>query len=159
MLGALERTYRQTGVHRQGKLISELLLLLDYLALESKPVHTPEPVSVHSAVQRAAEKLRADLARPWTLPELAEELRINPSYLARLFRQAADCAPMKFLARERAYAAAQLLMITDLPISEIGARVGWDDPKQFARSFHQHHGECASAFRRRLQTTTGSGSA
>lgn len=150
LLEALARTYRETGTARRGKLVSELLLLLDYLVLESRPTHTPQRVEVHSAVRRAAEKLQADLARPWTLPLLAAELHINPSYLARLFREACDCAPMKFLARERAHRAAQLLMLPDLTVAEVGARVGWDDPKQFARSFHQHHGECASAFRRRL---------
>ncbi|MDD5350575.1 MAG: AraC family transcriptional regulator [Chthoniobacteraceae bacterium] len=151
LLVALARTYRETGVSRQGKLVSELLMLLDYVAMESSPTHALEPMAVHSAVRRAAELLRADLARGWSLPELAGELRIHPSYLARLFRQATDCAPMKFLARERAHKAAQLLLITDWPVSEIGGRVGWEDPKQFARSFHQHFGEAASAFRRRMR--------
>ena len=151
LLSGLMRTYSQTGVKRQGKLISELLLLLDFLALDGVPTHAPEPVFVHSAVRRAAKMLRGDLARAWTLTVLAEELRIHPSYLVRLFRQATGCAPMKFLAQERAQKAAQWLMISDLPLSEVGARGGWDEPKQFARSFRQHFGESASGFRRRLR--------
>ena len=152
LLSALLRTYKLKDAKRLGKLISQLLLLLDFLALESFTTHIPvAPAAVHSAVRRAAEMLRTDLARAWSLPELAGELRIHPSYLVRLFRQETGCAPMKFLAQERAHKAAQLLMTSKLPISKIGARVGWDEPKQFARSFRQQYGESASGFRRRMR--------
>ncbi len=150
LLAQLHSTYGESpGVYRV-KLVAELLLLLDFIARRSSPMHETNAEVIHSAVQRAVQQLRADLAKAWSLPQLAAQLRINPSYLVRIFRQAIGCAPMKFLARERAHQAAQLLLTTSLPISEIGSLVGWDEPKQFARSFRQHFAESASEFRRRM---------
>ncbi len=152
LAAALHRTAKTHGMARPGKLMAELLLLLDYIATKSKPAQPQKSPPVHSAVRRGAEMLQAELAREWTLPELAGQLRINPSYLVRLFRQATGRAPMKFLAEERAHKASQLLMTSEMNISEIGASVGWPEPKVFARCFRQHFGENATAFRRRLQT-------
>lgn len=151
MAAALLKTYATEGVRRKGKLVAGLLTLIDSIAHEGAPAAPREPVFVHSAVRRAAELLRTDVARPWTLPELAGELRIDPSYLVRLFRRATGAPPMKFLSQERAHKAAQLLLASDLNIGDIGAAVGWPEPKHFARSFRQHMGECATAFRLRLR--------
>jgi len=151
LLSELLLCYQKSGGARRGKLVGRLLLLLDFVAHHGRPTHNPNTTPVHSAVRRAAQQFQSDPARAWSLPELADELRINPSYLVRIFRQATGCAPMKFLAKERAHKAAQLLLTSELPVSEIGARVGWDEPKQFARSFHQHFGESATQFRQRLR--------
>ena len=142
--------YERHGKEDRAQLMGRLLLLLDFLGRRGKPTHIPSAEPVHSAVRRAAQELRGDLVRAWSLPELAELLRINPSYLVRLFRQATGCAPMQFLARERAHQAAQLLLTTRLPVAEIGARVGWEEPKQFARAFHRHFGRSATTFRRQM---------
>jgi len=150
LLVELLQVFEKTGTANRGRLVARLLLLLDFVAQRGRPTHAPSTERIHSAVLRAAHALRSDLARAWALPELADELHINASYLVRIFRQATGCAPMKFLARERAQRAAQLLLTSQWSVSEIGAHVGWDEPKQFARSFHQHFGESATAFRRRL---------
>ena len=149
-LEALRRVYSQSRKALRGDLVGQLLILFDFTVKHRRPNYSPGAERVHSAVRRAAHALRNELARPWTLPELAEALRINPSYLVRIFQQATGCAPMKFLARERAQKAAQLLLTSTRPVSEIGAMVGWDEPKQFARSFRQQFGESATEFRRRF---------
>jgi len=150
LLDDLFRVYQESRTAHRGQLVGRLLLLLDFIARHGEPNYSSGTERVHSAVRRAAHALRNDLARPWLLTELAEEVRINPSYLVRIFQQATGCAPMKFLGRERAQKAAQLLLTSAWPVSEIGAKVGWDEPKQFARSFRQHFGESATEFRRRF---------
>ena len=149
-LEALKAVYLQSPNAFRGDLVGQLLLLFDFTVKHGRSNYSPDAERVHSAVRRAAHALRNDLARAWSLPQLAEELRINPSYLVRIFQQGTGCAPMKFLARERAQKAAQLLLTSAWPVSEIGAKVGWDEPKQFARCFRQHFGESATAFRRRF---------
>ena len=151
LAATLFRTYETDGIHRRGKIVAELLSLVEYIACKGLSRHAVNPAPIHSAVQRAAEMLRSNLAFPWTLPELAAQLHIDPSYLVRLFRHATGCSPMKFLARERAQLAAQLLLASKLNIGEIGASVGWPEPKHFARCFHRHFGENATTFRERLK--------
>jgi AraC family transcriptional regulator, L-rhamnose operon transcriptional activator RhaR len=151
LLAALFHTYEESGLARKGKLVAELLLLLDYISQKGQPTHGYSQHPIHSAVRRASLAFSENLSNPWTLPELAADLRINPSYLGRLFRQATGKSPMRFLAEERAHKAAQLLLITPLSVGEIGSQVGWPEPKHFARSFLKYIGESATSFRRRLK--------
>ena len=50
--------------------------------------------------------LEADLARHWTLTELADELHLTPGHLVRLFKTATGLPPMAYLAQIRAEHAA-----------------------------------------------------
>jgi AraC family L-rhamnose operon transcriptional activator RhaR len=109
---------------------------------------------VHVAVINGTRLLEEQYARAWTLDELAGELRIDPSYLARLFKRATGLPPMMYLARYRAERAASLLLRTNRPVSDIAAEVGWDDPNHFARRFRDHFGISASAYRARFQATS-----
>jgi transcriptional regulator GlxA family with amidase domain len=44
--------------------------------------------------------------------------------------------------------ARELLEITDLPMSEIAAHVGYDDPSYLARLFRRHFGTTPVSYRR-----------
>ncbi|MDF2661124.1 MAG: transcriptional regulator, partial [Paenibacillus sp.] len=46
--------------------------------------------------------------------------------------------------------AKRLLRGTDIPVNEIGSRLGFDDPAYFSRLFRKHTGVSATAFRKRL---------
>jgi two-component system response regulator YesN len=89
------------------------------------------------------------MARDWTLPELAETLNLDPSYLARIFKLSVGVPPIGYLATLRAEAAAELLARTDLPCAEVGDRVGWMDANYFSRRFRQHFGKSPSRYRDR----------
>lgn len=106
--------------------------------------------ALHLSVERGLLLLSSDLSRSWTLSELAERLRLNPSYLVRLFRTQTGLPPMKYLDRLRANRAATLLFAQDLSIARIGEQVGWADPKQFSRQFRQHFGQSATRYRESL---------
>lgn len=134
------------------ELLGHLLLLLAQVSKVVVSVGAP-PASdgqMHASVARAIRLLHDTIAHEWTLGELAGQLRLNPSYLVRLFRIHTQLPPMKYLDRLRANRAATLLFSTSLTIGEIGARVGWADPKLFARQFRQHFGQSATRYRAQL---------
>ena len=91
--------------------------------------------------------LESQIEHSWTLGELAGSLRINASYLARLFRSGVGIPPMTYLARCRDQRAADLLLTTDLPVAEIAQKVGWEDPNYFARRFLKHFGKSPTQYR------------
>lgn len=103
------------------------------------------PVAVRESILR----LEGELARDWSLAELAAAAHLDPAYFVRLFKNSVGEPPLHYLARRRAESAAALLLSTSLPIGEIGARVGWDVPAYFARRFRAHFGVSANEFRRR----------
>jgi AraC family L-rhamnose operon transcriptional activator RhaR len=101
------------------------------------------PVAIRESVVR----LEGDLARDWTLGELATAAHLDPAYFVRLFKSAVGEPPLHYLTRRRAELAGALLLSTSLSISEIGMRVGWATPAYFARRFRLHFGMSAREFR------------
>ncbi|MGN1128623.1 MAG: helix-turn-helix domain-containing protein [Candidatus Flemingiibacterium sp.] len=79
--------------------------------------------------------------------ELAERLNLEPSYFARIFRQRTGVSPMKWLSELRLSRAAQLLLSTDLMISEIALSVGFTDPLYFTRRFSLKYKVSPSEYR------------
>ncbi len=117
-----------------------LSLLLGELGRAAAPVVAADDAGraagrPHPAVRRAMRLLESDLARPWTLSDLAEELHLAPAYLVRLFKDATGLPPKAYLAQVRAERAAVLLLHSDDPVTSIGREVGWTDANYFARRF------------------------
>jgi AraC family transcriptional regulator, L-rhamnose operon transcriptional activator RhaR len=137
----------------RGDVLGLLTLLLGELGRAATPAAAPGTVAQarpHPAVQRATRLLESDIARSWTLAELAEELHLAPAYLVRLFKDATGLPPKAYLAQVRAERAAVLLLRTDDPITSVGRAVGWPDQNYFARRFKAHYGLSATTYRRRF---------
>lgn len=134
------------------ELLAHLLLLLAIVRDTALQSEAPSPAisTLHPSVKRAMELLNGNITHDWTLSGLANQLRINPSYLVRLFQSQLGISPMKYLNRIRADTAATLLLARDMYVSEIGQSVGWNDPKQFARLFKSHFGQSATQYRANL---------
>lgn len=103
---------------------------------------------VPAPVLEAADALEADLARPWSAPELAALVRLSPGHLSRLFTLHLGSPPLEHLARLRAERAASLLIETGLAVSEVGRIVGWADPSYMSRRFRRVHGMSPALYRR-----------
>lgn len=155
-LEALHGAYARSDSSRV-EVLGRLLILLHLLASSAQRIgNSPErPLDVHPSVRRALQLFERDMSRTWTLRELASDLHVNPSYLVRLFHANTGFAPMKYLANRRAELAATLLLSERIPVGEVGNRVGWSDPKQFARSFKQYYGVNAREYRRKMQVQLG----
>jgi AraC family transcriptional regulator, L-rhamnose operon transcriptional activator RhaR len=116
------------------------------------PAGGTQSARLHPAVRRAMRLLESDIARPWTLTALAEELHLAPAYLVRLFKDATGLPPKAYLAQLRAERAAVLLLHSDNPVTSIGRAVGWPDQNYFARRFKAHYGLSATTYRRQFAT-------
>lgn len=88
---------------------------------------------------------------PWTLTELAALAMVSASSLQRQFRTQVGQSPMEWLRRLRGERAATLLAQTDVPVAEIGRRVGWEDPNYMSRRFRLLYGVRPSQYRERFQ--------
>ncbi len=131
------------------EIMANLLLFLSQLA-HACPAPTARPrrpVAPHPAVLSAIQLLNEDLARDWTLSDLAYTLHIDRSYLVRLFRAHTGLPPMAYLHERRLERAAQALIHTPASITAIGRAVGWRDPNVFARRFRARFGISASQYR------------
>ncbi|MGD0706423.1 MAG: helix-turn-helix transcriptional regulator [Trebonia sp.] len=147
--------HRPAGQYR-GDVLGRLSLLLAELGRvaqgDAALGGTQSGAPIHPAVGRAIRLLESDVARRWTLGELAEELHLAPGYLVRLFKSATGLPPMAYLAQVRAEKAAVLLLHSDEPVTCVGRAVGWPDQNYFARRFKAHYGLSATTYRERFAT-------
>lgn len=97
--------------------------------------------------RQAAEFMREDLARRWTLDELAELVHLSTSQLGRVFANAFGKSPITYLTIMRAERMATLLRTSDAPISRIAVEVGWPDPDFATRQFRRNVGMTPTQFR------------
>ena len=144
--------HRPRAQHR-GDVVGRLSLLFSQLgrAVAQAGLELPADAGpLHPAVGHAMRLLEADIARRWTLTELAAELHLAPGYLVRLFKASTGLPPMAYLAQLRAEHAAVLLLHSDEPVTSIGRAVGWPDQNYFARRFRAHYGFSATTYRSRF---------
>jgi AraC family L-rhamnose operon transcriptional activator RhaR len=150
MIHSLKQT---ESLFQKTAILGHLLLLLSQFALCISEADEPgiEQKQAHPRIVFSAKGLLDEqCAYPWSLDALSNHLGIDRSYLVRLFTAHIGVSPMAYLARRRAEQAAHLLISTDLPIAAIGVKVGWPEPRHFARRFKAHTGVSASEYRARF---------
>jgi AraC family L-rhamnose operon transcriptional activator RhaR len=142
-----------TNASERTRYLASLLLLLDCLRQSLDNVIEPwsyRKRHLHAAIDQGIRLLESQISYPWTLQELAIQLHFTPSYLVRLFKRHTGLAPLQYLARARAEAAAHLLLTSSKTIAEIGRQVGWSDPSYFSERFKAHYGLTANEYRRKF---------
>ncbi|WP_198646958.1 helix-turn-helix transcriptional regulator [Pannonibacter carbonis] len=97
---------------------------------------------------RIAELLRQDLARAWTIEDLARLAGLSASQLFRAFKAASGSTPMSYLRQERIAEARCLLTATNDPVAVIARRCGYADPYHFSRDFRRLTGTTPTLLRR-----------
>jgi AraC family L-rhamnose operon transcriptional activator RhaR len=139
------------GVAARSDQIARLLLILGELGRASGQIAPSASIPTpHRAVTEVLQILDQSPAQPWTLEELASRVCLERSYLVRTFKSHTGLPPMEYLRRQRVEWAASLLLKTDLPINQVGQKVGWPDPNHFARQFRLHFGLSATEYRVRF---------
>ena len=81
--------------------------------------------------------MRADVGYPYTLDTFAEMANYSPFHFARLFRHAIGIPPGEFLAALRFHRAKDLILNTDLSITDICFEVGFSSLGTFSSRFKQ----------------------
>ena len=145
-LDALAELGSESALTHHGDMVARLTLSLSVVAREAATARESAGPT-HAAVLGAMRLLEERLAYPWTLADLADELHLTSGYLVRLFKSSTGLPPMAYLARHRVEKAAELLLDTAEPVTQIGRSVGWPDQNYFARRFKAHFGVTATAYR------------
>ena len=136
---------------RRVSLVGQLLLVLDAMAsLLSSHGQANVDHRVPDVVRQVLRAIEQDLAREWTLHELADLADIDASYLSRLMHRHMGISPIAWLNHRRLERAAVLLLTTDEPIGAIAQQVGMQDQNYFARRFRTMFAQTPSAYRQQL---------
>lgn len=91
--------------------------------------------------------LRGELARRWTVNELAAAVHLSPSQLGRVFTRVFGKPPIAYLTMLRVERMAHLLRTTNMSVSVIAKEVGWDDADFASRQFRRNIGAPPTRYR------------
>jgi AraC family transcriptional regulator len=94
--------------------------------------------------------LEANLDRDVDLRAIANEAALSPYYFTRQFTAMVGVPPYRYLIELRIRRAIELLRDTELTITQIGSRVGFNSLSHFTTTFRRHTGLSPTAYRRRL---------
>lgn len=86
------------------------------------------------------------------MTHFSQELGFSSAYLTKIFNKYKGCTPVKYLTDIRINRARQLLLNTDLPIRQIGEKVGYPDQFHFSKTFRKATGDSPSTFRSHRKT-------
>ncbi|MBQ3396483.1 MAG: helix-turn-helix transcriptional regulator, partial [Synergistaceae bacterium] len=75
-----------------------------------------------------------------TVEDLAKALRLNRSYFGKIFRLSTGKSPQRFIMNYRMIKAAEMLVMTNKPVNEIGSSVGYENQMHFSRAFRTIYG-------------------
>jgi AraC family transcriptional regulator len=113
------------------------------------------PRTTHSAgatvgrqrlVDRAKLVLAGDLARRWTLAEIAAEVRCSPVYLTQVFQQVEGLPLYRYQLRLRLARALDLLAQYD-DLTALSLELGFSSHSHFSAAFRKAYGRTPSDFR------------
>jgi AraC-like DNA-binding protein len=98
-------------------------------------------------VDRAKLVLSGDLARRWTLAEIAGELRVSPVYLTQVFQQVEGIPLYRYQLRLRLARGLDLLARYD-DLTTLALDLGFSSHSHFSSAFRQLYGCSPSQFKR-----------
>ncbi|MCT1616589.1 helix-turn-helix domain-containing protein [Kocuria indica] len=102
---------------------------------------------LRAEARQVRDALQSDIARGWTLPELAGMVHLSTKQLSRVFTDAYGKTPLTYLTMLRVEEMARLLRETDLTIEQTGRRVGWRSRNRASAAFRECVGITPSRYR------------
>ncbi len=132
---------------KEDRVKSILFLIYSTLVVEVESSRAARRVLSYAQRQRLLEYYHRSVAAWPTATDLANTLGLSLDYFSRLFKQTYGIAPKTWIARERIRMASMYVIESNLQISEIAYRFGYEDVFLFSRQFKKFRGKSPSEFR------------
>lgn len=97
----------------------------------------------------ACKYMTDNLHLPLSVEDVARHTCLSPSRLAHLFSERLGKSVMRWREEQRMQFACHLLRLSNTPVKQIAAQVGFEDPLYFSRVFRRHTGFSPKSFRER----------
>lgn len=153
-LGRVERLAEEMEKECGGDIPGrELVLrakLLELLVFLSRAYTASDATEAHALLRvgKVIGVLENDFSKGWNLEALLEIAHMSRSNLMRVFRKATGQTPIDYLVRLRIQRSMEMLRNTDLTITEIALKVGFNDSNYFTRQFRKINGRSPSRYRK-----------
>lgn len=109
----------------------------------------------HVYVEKVKDYVALRLRTPFTISEMAEELRIGRTYLSRLFHEQEGITIQNYILRERLSHAANMLRFSDCSIAVITEYFCFSSQSYFGRQFKKQYGLTPWEYRKKNRYVEG----
>lgn len=145
----LIKNYLSNNFSSAFKVKSILLEILSYFIENTKIEditlkHTKSSEILNAVIDHIENHLSENI----TVAELAQIAHFNPSYFIRFFKKNTGISPIHYLNQTRLEKAKKMLSYSDLNISEISEKIGFNDLFHFSKSFKNYTGFSPSEFKK-----------
>lgn len=100
------------------------------------------------ALARAIRRMHDDVARRWTVADLARAAGMSRAVFAERFTRTVGLPPMQYLLEWRIALAKDFLRRERTPLAEVAEKIGYQSASAFSTAFTRHAGVTPSAFAR-----------
>lgn len=116
-------------------LLIELLLNVNRYTVQHKNDYFDHPSSVHQKISGVVKYMNDHYAQHLTLPDMASRFAFSSYYLSRTFKEVTGFTFVEYLNSVRIKEAHALLRDSDLNITQISEKVGYESSTHFGRVF------------------------
>ncbi|PZQ50744.1 MAG: AraC family transcriptional regulator [Rhodovulum sulfidophilum] len=133
-------------------ILARLVEILLIEALRAAPAGADRPGLLRGLadprVATALRRIHGDVARPWTVADLAREAGLSRSAFFDRFRRVVGLPPMEYALAWRMAVAKELLRNGGAALDEVARRVGYASDSTFSTAFSRHVGVPPGRFRK-----------
>jgi AraC-like DNA-binding protein len=145
LLGAVLRFLRVVGAGTDQRVLAPLYLQeMVYRVLQreqfSRMLAIAAAEAASNPVSAVLDYVRAHLAEPLTVADMADQVSLSPSAFAHLFRDVTGRAPYQFLKDMRLDRARELLVDGNLAVTRVSKEVGYSSVSHFISEFRVRFG-------------------
>ncbi|AFH63996.1 response regulator transcription factor [Paenibacillus caseinilyticus] len=102
----------------------------------------------HAELNKVIRHIHGHLHEDLNLTGLARFVNMDPHYFSKLFKKKTGENLISYVQRQRVEQAKKLLLETNMPVKEIGERLGFENENYFFRTFKRWTNETPGAFRK-----------
>lgn len=144
-----EKQYNKPYSQQSGNMLLMYLLITLYrYSPDMFPSNSAGTVSVVSEIQRY---IGQNYMKDISLTLLAQKYHLSKYYLSHLFKKTTGYALIEYLNMYRLAVARNLLLESDLTVSEICRTTGFSDLSNFSRNFKKRFGCSPTAYRQKFR--------
>ena len=144
----------ESNESRSGRdlVLTRLVEVLLIEALRTTPAEDAPPGLLRGLADArlapAIRQIHDDVARPWTVTQLARAATLSRSAFFDRFTRTVGIPPMEYLLTWRMALAKDLLRQQNTPLIEVAQRVGYSSASTFSTAFKRHQGQPPSRYAR-----------
>lgn len=126
---------------------SDIIKMIEYYLSLAVSTFEQEQNAPNYAIYQVEQYIRLHYSEDLTLNTLADLVYLNPNYLSNVFAQVTGCTLNKYIKQIRMEKAQELLLNTNMKVTDISQTVGYSNTSYFCKTFQKMFGTTPERFR------------